>query len=369
MAVVRNRDGGPTSAGAVFGFAGSRAGLGAIVTPGQTTYPSDDGTFTLVRGTGEHYGNALIGPYLVAGTYANDTYALDDNDTGASLAPNQAPVYHVGGELQRFLDDTPNSREFHDYEKSLELSEEAANPYLKAYHDALRQYAAASGYTGPVDDAGVPTQIAIETAPKYVQDAYTAFTGNPVAPPPAPYVPGPAEYLIAGIDFLEDGTVKTFNGKPVTGITLTPDEIHSLLTAGSLPAGDQLGALLQASTSAPITTTATAPAPSSTTAPAATTAPSSTAPAPSGDVYTAAPQVYLPATTPAEDFAAQNGSTSGTAGQMISPPATAHDITAAAGGGVTVSPGMSTATKVLLGVGAVAALGFLVTRSRPSRRR
>lgn len=50
--------------------------------------------------------------------------------------------------------------------------------------------------------------------------------------------PQPARYLVAGIEFLDDGTVISINGTPVTGVTLTTDEVHSLLTTNALPPGD-----------------------------------------------------------------------------------------------------------------------------------
>jgi len=98
---------------------------------------------------------------------------------------------------------------------------------------------------------------------KLVPNLYNLLIGNLSAIPAyvQPAAPtGPARYLIGGIEFLDNGTVVSINGKSVTGITLTPDEVHSLITTGALPAGDS-GPAAPAPPSTSTTSTTTTPGP------------------------------------------------------------------------------------------------------------
>ena len=89
------------------------------------------------------------------------------------------------------------------------------------------------------------------------QAAYDAMqAANPYT---QPQPTGPARYLIAGIEFYDNGTVVSVNGTPVSGQTLTQVEMDSLLKTGALPAGDP-GPVVPASAPAPA-----APATTSTT--------------------------------------------------------------------------------------------------------
>lgn len=219
--------------GRTYGFGSPGFGLSGIVTPGTSTYPSDDGSFTIVRGSGEHWGNGLIGgQYIIAGT-GGTYYDLSDNNTGGLLDPASAPKYKIGGELQRFLDSTYTSPEYYQYLRDQRAQQEQANPKLKEFDDALRRWAAEQPGI-PVDPVfGFPT-ASIEQGPDYVAAAYADFTGNPIkqAPPPPQ---GPAMYLVAGILFGDDGTVYDQSTHQPTGQKLTPDQVTALKTTGQLP--------------------------------------------------------------------------------------------------------------------------------------
>lgn len=238
FAPVYGYRGGPSSRPR-FGWdrAPSYGGFGAIVTPGTSTYPSQDGTFTIVRGSGQHYGNGLIDGWLIAGTQADGNYALDDNNTGSIVDANTVGrSYKVGSELQKFLDDTPNSPEYKAWLVTQRQQDEAANPKLKAYDDSLRAWAQSQQPPVSVDPLyGFATNFDMSQAPAAVQNAYADFTGHPIpqAPPPPP---GPNIYLVGGLTFEDDGTVLDGQTHQPTGQKLTPDQVHSLLTTGALPA-------------------------------------------------------------------------------------------------------------------------------------
>ena len=274
-------------------------GLSGIVTPGSSTYPSQDGTFTIIRGTGPHYGNGLIDGYIVAGTLSSGIYALDDNSTGSEVNEAGLPrQYKVGSELQKFLDDTPTSPEYYDYLKQQRALDEANNPKLKAYDDALRQWATAQQPPVNVDPTyGFATNFDPSQAPDYVQKAYGDFTGHPIPPPPPP-PSGPSVYLIAGVRFDENGVIYDGTGAP-TGQKLTPDEVHSLLSTGALPASSSAPSTTPIVPSgSPATTqpTTIAPTPTQSAPTTTTTTPTATTPraVPSSAPNDANPATQLP---------------------------------------------------------------------------
>jgi hypothetical protein len=217
----------------------TRAGFGAIVTPGQSTYPSQDGTFTIVRGTGTHWGNGLIDGWIIGGATADGYYALDSNDTG-SMVDDQTVGrrYKVGSEYDAFVNSSETSPEYIAYEISLRLQQEAANPRLKAYDDALRAWAQSQQPPVQVDPVyGFATNYDPAQAPMAVQVAFADFTGNPIPQPPPPPA-GPAEYVQGGVRFDDAGNVYDSSGNLIAGEKLTPAEVASLKATGSLPAGD-----------------------------------------------------------------------------------------------------------------------------------
>lgn len=109
----------------------------------------------------------------------------------------------------------------------------------------------AGGYT--VSDTG-----AIQST-----DAQGNVTGtiSQSTAPKATTPTGPKEYLQQGIDFLDNGSVKSVNGTMVTGKTLTSDQMQRLLTGGTLTAAE-IAALLPPPTSSGATTMPTTQPPS-----------------------------------------------------------------------------------------------------------
>jgi hypothetical protein len=214
-------------------------GLGAIVTPGTSVYPSQDGTFAIVRGTGAHYGNGLIDGWLIAGAQADGYYALDDNNTG-SIVDEQTVgrKYKIGSEYDAFVNSTPTSPEYLAWLVLQRQQQEQANPKLKAYDDALRAWAQSQQPPVAVDPVyGFATNFSMDAAPLAVQQAYAAFTGNPIPEPPPP-PPGPNIYLQGGFAFDDSGNLYDGTGKVIAGVKLTSAEVASLLSTGHLPAGD-----------------------------------------------------------------------------------------------------------------------------------
>ena len=179
-----------------------------IVTPGVSTYPSEDGTFAIVRGTGEHYGNGLIDGWIVGGVDALGYYALDDNNTGSMVDDvTVGRRYKAGAEYQTFIDDTPTSPEYGDYLKAQEAADEAKNPLLKAFRDALHQWVSSGDWKGPVGVDGLPIGGTYDQAPAYVQAPWAAFmNAAKPAPAPAPASTEPARYLQNGLETYADGT-------------------------------------------------------------------------------------------------------------------------------------------------------------------
>lgn len=69
-----------------------------------------------------------------------------------------------------------------------------------------------------------------------VQGNVTGTIGQAATTPTAPT--GPKEYLQGGIDFFDNGSVKSVNGTTVTGKTLTADQMQRLLSGQSLTAAE-----------------------------------------------------------------------------------------------------------------------------------
>lgn len=89
---------------------------------------------------------------------------------------------------------------------------------------------------------------------KAVPNLYNTLIGNfaAVTPAPAPVAPsGPQRYVVGGIEFLDNGTVISVNGTPVSGQTLTQAQMNALLSTGKLPAGDT--SATATATTAPVT--------------------------------------------------------------------------------------------------------------------
>lgn len=257
---------------------GRLRGFGAIVTPGQSTYPSQDGTFTIVRGTGAHYGNGLIDGWLIAGQTAAGYYALDDNNTG-SMVDDQTVGrrYKVGSEYDAFVNSTPTSPEYLAWLVLQRQQQEQANPRLKAYDDALRAWAQSQQPPVAVDPVyGFATNFSMDSAPLAVQQAYAAFTGNPIPQPPPP-PSGPAVYLVGGLRFDDAGNLYNGDGSLIAGVKLTAAEVSSLKSTGKLPAGDP-GPFASSSSSS-----------SSSTPPPASSSSSSSAPPPANTSSSAPP--------------------------------------------------------------------------------
>lgn len=101
---------------------------------------------------------------------------------------------------------------------------------------------------------------------KLVPNLYNALTGGsePAPPPPPPSTPtGPAMYLVAGYLFDANGVVYDQQTHQPSGHTFTPDEVHSLLTTGQLPAGSTTPGPSPAPPAPPSTMTLAPPIPSS----------------------------------------------------------------------------------------------------------
>lgn len=295
-----------------------RTGFGAIVTPGSSTYPSQDGTFTIVRGTGAHYGNGLIDGFIIAGAQANGFYALDDNNTGSILSDQQVGrQYKIGSEYDAFVNSTPTSPEYIAYEIALRLQQEAANPRLKAYDDSLRAWAQSQQPPVAVDPTyGFATNFDLAQAPSAVQVAYANFTGNPIPPPPPPPA-RPAQYLVLGVRFDDAGNVYDGSGNPIAGEHLTAAEVAALKSSGALPAGDTGPAWFPGHTSAP---------------PPATSSSSSSPPP---QQQTSAPPATSSSAPPGTTGGASDGTTPATAAgsSSTSPPAGGGSSSGGGGGG------------------------------------
>jgi hypothetical protein len=250
----------------------TRNGFGAIVTPGTSTYPSQDGTFAIVRGSGSRWGNGLIDGWLIAGTTLDGYYALDSNDTGLIVDDQTVGRrYKVGSEYDAFVNSSETSPEYIAYEIALRQQQEQQNPKLKAYDDALRRWAISQQPPVSVDPVyGFATGYDASQAPPDVQAAYADFTGNPMPLPPPPPA-RPAEYLQGGITFDDAGNVYDSSGNPIPGVVLTPAEVASLKATGSLPSGDSGPAGLPGHSAPPPQQQTSAPPSSSSSAPAGTT--------------------------------------------------------------------------------------------------
>jgi hypothetical protein len=153
------------------------------------------------------------------------------------------------------------------------------------------------------------------------------------SPAPTPTVTAPARYLQQGIEFLQTGEVVSVGGQPVTGKTLTPDQVQRLTSGGSLTAGE-LSAL---------TPTATTPTPAA-----------------GGNVLPQTGQVLaLPGSTPATDLA---GANQGSAGNTVLPSGGMPSGPVDGGGGLV--GGLSLTSPVVLGIAALAVVLLAGRRSR-----
>jgi hypothetical protein len=205
---------------------------------------------------------------------------------------------------------------------------------------------------------------------KRVPNLYNSLIGNlsALTPPLITSGPtvatGPARYVQGGIEFLDDGTVISYNGTPVpSGTVLTPAEVQSLMTTGALPPGDSGPGGMVPVKAPPAPVPDAPPAPSSSSV--ATPAPSSS-PVP----YTftpPAPSPYTPALV--NTYGVANDSTAtmptGGGGGGFSTGAGATSSSGQAVG----STGLSPMVRALLYAAGAAAVVFVATHSRPSRTR
>jgi hypothetical protein len=208
--------------------------------------------------------------------------------------------------------------------------------------------------SGPIDwNTLSPT---LQAKIKKVPNLYNSLIGNlsALTPPlitsgPTVAPTGPARYLQGGIEFLDNGTVLSVNGQAVSGITLTPDEVHSLMTTGSLPPGD--------TTFAPPAPPPPPPLPP----PSTSTTSTPTTPGPA----------ILPPLPPTSGNGSYDSANPGSSGSSFSSGASPFDMSSApAPAAVVPVASSSSSTKWLLIAGAgIAALAFLHPHTRPSRRR
>lgn len=151
-----------------------------------------------------------------------------------------------------------------------------------------------------------------------------------------PQPTGPARYLIAGIEFLEDGTVISVNGTPVSGQTLTQAEIDALLKTSALPPGDA-GPVVPAQAPAPASTGTVVP--------------------------TDVPQISPAASANGAAFEQANSGSAMPAVQRPAPTGSASDLTPSTGAAPILTAGGGSN---LLLYGALAAVGLFALSRRKS---
>lgn len=331
-----------------------RRGLAGLVTPGTSVYRSQDGTFSIVRGTGAHYGNGLIDGWIIGGQTADGYYALDDNNTGSMVSDQTVGRrYKVGSEYDTFVNSTPTSPEYLAYLVQQRLEQEAANPRLKAYDDSLRAWAQSQQPPVSVDPIfGFATNFSMASAPLAVQQAYAAFTGNPIPQPPPP-PSGPAVYLVGGFRFDNAGNLYNGDGSLISGVKLTAAEVSSLLSTGSLPAGD----------SGPYGSKTSSPPPPPPPPPA--TSSSSSPPPPTSSSSSAPPATTGGASDGTTPATGAGGSSGGGAAPFNAPGGGAFDV----GGGGTVTPAAVAPSSMSWGVVGLLAAGVIGAAVLASGRR
>jgi len=349
MAVVTRRDPGRRGAGRTFGF-GRFRGLGDAASDAWL---------------GSSQGAAALAAAQAAAAKLPAGFTMGDPTSdlwGASYYNGKkiigsGPSYTGTGPNVWFLEDNSEGPAYSD--TTMQLIQAAANAAygVYSYIEEIRTASPAMAAVltdpewialqggGPIDFTTLSSEL--QTKIKAVPDLYNTLIGNfaavtPYVPPPAPS--GPARYLVGGIEFLEDGTVISVNGTPVSGVTLTPAEVQSLVTTGALPAGDTGPA-------APAPTTTITYVPGSPAAiAAATPAP---APVAAGSDGSSSPI----------NFTAANDVPSGGGGipSFVASTPTSAPVAA-------VETASSSNGKWWLVAAGVAALAFTVTRSQPSRR-